>query len=40
LDSKLEGCVIDENCFIENANLKDKIIGKGSRIINQVESND
>jgi len=31
-DSKLEGCVIDEDCFLENVHLKDKIIGKGSKI--------
>ena len=30
--SKIEGCIIDEECFIENVHLKDKIIGKGSRI--------
>ena len=39
-DSKIEGCVIDEDCFIENSHLKDKIIGKGSKIIKQVESNE
>lgn len=32
--SKLEGCVIDEDCFLGNVHLKDKIIGKGSRITN------
>lgn len=31
-DSKLEGCVIDEDCFLKKVYLKDKIIGKGSRI--------
>ncbi len=33
-DSKLEGCVIDEDCFLKKVYHKDKIIGKGSRITN------
>ena len=33
-DSRIEGCVIDEDCVIENAQLKDEIIGKGSKITN------
>ncbi|GEM_PF-982321 len=32
IDSTLEGCIVDEDCWIEGVKLKDTIVGKGSII--------